>query len=222
MNVLQVVFPRIPQRIPYPPQRVEFIRGCGEGWNVRWPFIRRGKVKVLKPLPRRIDETVSRLEVIRTRLRSRIRELEARSKQLFDLIVKAQAERENDKAVTYANELAELRRMIRKAVHSELALEGVVHRLQTLRDLDEIGDALAPLREVLIAVGGDVRGVAPRVSESIRSILDSLDEVSAEVGRVPEMGYASPTLSEEARRILAEASEIAARRSGREAELPTP
>lgn len=189
---------------------------------MRWPFTRRKKAEVLKPLPKKIEETVSRLEVIRARLRSRIRELEARGKQLFDLIVKAQAERENDKAVMYANELAELRRMVRKAVHSELALEGVVYRLQSLRDFNEVGDALAPLKEVLIAVGGDLRGVAPKVSESIRSILDSLDEVSVEVGTVPEMWYTSPTLNEEAQRILAEASEIAARRSGREAELQSP
>jgi len=191
---------------------------------VRWPFGKRSEVRVLKPLPRRVDETVSRLEAIKSRLRARIRELEARSKALFELVVKAYAERDRDKATVYANELAELRRMLRKAVRSELALEGVVHRLQTLKDFDELGDALAPLREVLIAVGGDVRGLAPTISESIKRLVESMEEVSTELGSVSEIGYVPLSLSDEAQKILAEASEIAAQRSGRreDAELPAP
>ena len=191
---------------------------------MRWPFGKRSEVRVLKPLPRRVDETVSRLEAIKSRLRARIRELEARSKALFELVVKAYAERDRDKATVYANELAELRRMLRKAVRSELALEGVVHRLQTLKDFDELGDALAPLREVLIAVGGDVRGLAPTISESIKRLVESMEEVSTELGSVSEIGYVPLSLSDEAQKILAEASEIAAQRSGRreDAELPAP
>lgn len=178
-----------------------------------WPFRKKGKVKVVPTLSKRLEEAVGRLEAIRVKLNNRVRMLDARSRELFEAVVKAQAERDKEKAAVYANELAELRRMLRKAVHSELALEGVIHRLQTARDLDELGDALAPLREILIQVGRDVRGLAPELSENLRSLTDLFDEFSVEVGVFPETSYLEPSVSEDAEKILAEASAIAAERA---------
>lgn len=178
-----------------------------------WPFRRKEKVKVIPPLTKRIEETVGKLEVIRTRLNNRVRTLDARSRELFEAVVKAQMERDKERAIVYAGELAELRRMLRKAVQSELALEGVIHRLQTVRDLDELGDAIAPIREILLQVGRDVRGLAPELSENLRTLTDVFDEFSVEVGVFPEFGYLEPDVNEDARKILEEASAVAAERS---------
>lgn len=179
-----------------------------------WTLLNRKKdVKVTQPLSKKIDDAVSRLEVVRTRLNNRVKVLEVRGREIFEAIVKAQVERDNDRAVLYANELAELRKMLRKAIHSELSLEGVIHRLQTVKDFDELSDVLAPLREILIQVSGDVRGVAPELSDNLRSITDTFDEVSTELGTFPEMIGAGPSVSEEAEKILAEASAIAAERA---------
>ncbi len=179
-----------------------------------WPLFKRKKdVKVVQPLSKKIDDAVGRLEVVRSRLNNRVRVLEARSRELFEAIVKAQAERDRDRAVLYANELAELRRMLRKAIHSELSLEGVIHRLQTVKDFDELADVLAPLREILLQVGGDVRGIAPELADNLRSITDTFDEVSVELGTFPEMIGAGPSIDDEAEKILSEASAIAAERA---------
>lgn len=179
-----------------------------------WTLFKKKKdVKVVQPLSRKIDDAVARLEVVRNRLNNRVKVLEARSREIFEAVVKAQAERDKDRAVLYANELAELRKMLRKAIHSELSLMGVIHRLQTVRDFDELADVLTPLREILIQVSGDVRGVAPELSENLRNITDTFDEVSVELGTFPEMIGAGPSISDEAEKILAEASAIAAERS---------
>lgn len=179
-----------------------------------WPFKRkRDVVKVVKPLPRRIEETVAKLELIKSRLGNRVKTLEWRSKELFEHVVKAHIERDSERAKLYANELAELRKTLRKVVRSELALEGVIHRLQTAKDLDELSDALAPIRETLIYVGRDIGRVAPELSENLRSLTDVFDEFSIQVGVMPEMGYIAPTLSEDAQKILEEASAVAAQRS---------
>lgn len=183
--------------------------------NVKmWTLFKRKKdVKVVKPLSKKIDDAVARLEVVRSRLNNRVKVLEVRSKEIFEAVVKAQAERDKDRAVLYANELAELRKMLRKAIHSELSLTGVIHRLQTVRDFDELTDILAPLRETLIQVSGDVRGIAPELSENLRNITDTFDEVSVELGTFPEIIGAGPSISDEAEKILAEASAIAAERA---------
>ena len=179
-----------------------------------WKLLRKKRdVKVIQPLSKKIDEAVSRLEVVRARLNNRVKVLEARGREIFEAIVKAQIERDADRAVLYANELAELRKMLRKAIHSELSLEGVIHRLQTVKDFDELSDVLAPLREILIQVSGDIRGVAPELSDNLRSITDTFDEVSVELGMFPEMIQTGPSVSEEAEKILAEASAIAAERA---------
>ncbi len=183
--------------------------------DVRWPF-RRGKVKPIQPLPKRIEEVAARLEVVRSRLETRVRELEARDKILFKQVVDAQASGDKEKAAAYANELSEVRRMTRRALRSQLTLEGLIHRLRTLKDLDELGDSVAPLREVIQMLGGDVRGVAPTISEEIRRVMDALEEFSIEVGGVPEAIQGRPSLDRDAEKILEEASEIARRRVGRE------
>lgn len=178
-----------------------------------WWVFRKKKVEVVEPLSKRLEEAVGRLEVVRNRLSNRVRTLEARGKELFEAIVKAQAERDRDRAVMYANELAELRRMLRKAIHSELSLEGVIHRIQTARDFDEIVAVLTPLKEVLTEVGRDVRGVAPELSGNLNSIIDIFDEVTIQFGTFNESVGVGPSISEEAEKILAEASAIAAERA---------
>ncbi|MCF8885171.1 MAG: hypothetical protein QW655_02640 [Nitrososphaerota archaeon] len=174
---------------------------------------RKEKVEVVQPLSKKIDESIGKLEVIRARLENRVKMLEARNRELFEAIVKAQLERDRDRAVVYANELAELRKMLRKAIHSELSLEGVIHRLQTAKDLDELSNVLAPLKEVLLEVGRDVKGIAPELSENISGVIDTFDEVSIQLGTFYESSILEPSLSEEAEKILTEASTIAAERA---------
>ncbi|MEN2974831.1 MAG: Snf7 family protein [Candidatus Caldarchaeales archaeon] len=176
-------------------------------------FKKKNEVKVVQPLSKRLEEAVGRLEVVKSRLSNRVRVLESRSKELFEAIVKAQVDRDNERAVMYANELAELRKMLRKAIHSELSLEGVIHRIQTAKDFDEIVDVLTPLREVLIQVGRDIRGVAPELSGNLNSIMDVFDEVTVNLGTFNEISGVRSSTDDEAEKILAEASAIAAERA---------
>ncbi|MEM2696910.1 MAG: hypothetical protein QXR78_02900, partial [Nitrososphaerota archaeon] len=54
---------------------------------------RKEKVEVVQPLSKKIDESIGKLEVIRARLENRVKMLEARNRELFEAIVKAQLER---------------------------------------------------------------------------------------------------------------------------------
>jgi len=189
--------------------------------TVRWKFWKRDEVKVVKPLSRRIDELVVRLENIRMRLKRRIDELKLRDRELFDLTVKAKMEGDLEKAKIYANELSGLRNMLKRTIYSDLLLEGVINRIQIIRELDEVGDVIAPVREVLMSVRRNLRGIAPTISQSISNIIDSVESLSYELGTVSDVYIPERTLSKDAEKILAEASAVASQRGRREDELRT-
>ena len=189
--------------------------------TVRWKFWKRDEVKVVKPLSRRIDELIVRLENIRMRLKRRIDELKLRDRELFELTVKAKMEGDLEKAKIYANELSGLRNMLKRTIYSDLLLEGVVNRIQIIRELDEVGDVIAPVREVLMSVRRNLRGIAPTISQSISNIIDSVESLSYELGTMSDVYIPERTLSRDAEKILAEASAVASQRGGREDELKT-
>ena len=189
--------------------------------TVRWKFWKRDEVKVVKPLSRRMDELVVRLENIRMRLKRRIDELKLRDRELFELTVKAKMEGDLEKAKIYANELSGLRNMLKRTIYSDLLLEGVINRIQIIRELDEIGDVIAPVREVLMSVRRNLRGIAPTISQSISNIIDSVESLSYELGTMSDVYIPERTLSRDAEKILAEASAVASQRGKREDELRT-
>jgi len=189
--------------------------------TVRWKFWKRDEVRVVKPLSRRIDELVVRLENIRMRLKRRIDELKLRDRELFDLTVKAKMEGDLEKAKIYANELSGLRNMLKRTIYSDLLLEGVINRIQIIRELDEVGDVIAPVREVLMSVRRNLRGIAPTISQSISNIIDSVESLSYELGTMSDVYIPERTLSRDAEKILAEASAVASQRGKREDELRT-
>ena len=189
--------------------------------TVRWKFWKRDEVRVVKPLSRRIDELVVRLENIRMRLKRRIDELKLRDRELFELTVKAKMEGDLEKAKIYANELSGLRNMLKRTIYSDLLLEGVINRIQIIRELDEVGDVIAPVREVLMSVRRNLRGIAPTISQSISNIIDSVESLSYELGTMSDVYIPERTLSRDAEKILAEASAVASQRGRREDELRT-
>jgi len=189
--------------------------------TVRWKFWKRDEVKVVKPLSRRIDELIVRLENIRMRLKRRIDELKLRDRELFELTVKAKMEGDLEKAKIYANELSGLRNMLKRTIYSDLLLEGVINRIQIIRELDEVGDVIAPVREVLMSVRRNLRGIAPTISQSISNIIDSVESLSYELGTMSDVYIPERTLSRDAEKILAEASAVASQRGKREDELRT-
>ena len=186
---------------------------------MRWKFWKRDEVRVVKPLAMRIDDLVVRLENVRMRLKRRIDELKLRDRELFEFTVKAKMEGDLEKAKMYANELSGLRSMLKRAIYSDLLLEGVINRIQIIRELDEVGDVMAPVREVLMSVRRSLRGIAPTISQSISNIIDSIESLSCELGTMSEVYIPERTLSRDAEKILAEASAVASQRGRREDEL---
>lgn len=162
----------------------------------------------------RAGDILEAVSVIRARLSRRVRDMEARERELFEQVVRAHMERDQEKAAIYAGELAELRKALRKLVHANLLLEGVLYRVEAVKDLQDASRLVLPLREVLAIAGQELRGVAPAASEELSKLISSMEDLSVEVGGFSEPPGMEARLSEEARRILEEASAIAAQRRG--------
>lgn len=157
----------------------------------------------------------NKVQVIRLRLSNRIKEMDFRYKEIFEYIVKAHMERDSEKATLYAQELAELRKILRKLTKAAILLEGVAYRLEAVKDLKDVRTLLAPMKSVLVQVGDEINGVAPTISEGIKDLIDSIEDLSIKVGSVPEMMSTSTELSAEAKKILDEANLIASQRKGK-------
>lgn len=178
---------------------------------MRLIFWRRKKAEQKEVNPREILDSVS---LIRARLERRVRDIEARERELFEQVVKAHMERDRERAAMYAEELAELRRALRRLVHANLLLESVLYRIEAVKDLQDAGKVVLPLKDILAMASQEIRGIAPTASDELDKLVNLMEDLSVEIGSFNEPMIAETRLSDEARKILEEASTIAAQRRG--------
>ena len=179
-----------------------------EMWLAFW---RRKKAEKKEVNPNEILDPVS---IIRARLSRRVRDIEARERELFEQVVRAHMERDRERAAIYAEELAELRKALRRLVHANLLLEGVLYRIEAVKDLQDAGRVVLPLKDVLAAASQEIRGIAPTASDELDKLVSMMEDLSVEVGTFHGSTIAETKLSDEARKILEEASAIAAQKRG--------
>ena len=178
---------------------------------MRLAFWRRRKAEKREIKPNEIIDFVS---IIRARLSRRVRDIEARERELFEQVVRAHMERDRERAAIYAEELAELRKALRRLVHANLLLEGVLYRIEAVKDLQDAGRVVLPLKDVLAAASQEIRGIAPTASDELDRLVNMMEDLSVEVGTFHGSTIAETKLSDEARKILEEASAIAAQKRG--------
>lgn len=176
-------------------------------------FKRKNQQLPQKPLRERLNEVIVKLMVLNDRVKQRNMQLSMRNKELFDACVNALMSSERDKAIIYANELSSMRRMMATALKSQFSIEGLINRLQTINDVAELRESIAPIMNILRELKGQLSGILPDASRSIQSIEEAVEDTIAEVGTVSDVIVEPTILDEEVRKILAEASEVASQRS---------
>ena len=88
------------------------------------------------------------------------------------------AVKKNDKAKASicANEISEIRKLIRFLNSMELAIERVILRLETIKELSEIVIDLKPALKLLQDVSGDLFQVLPDVSAELSNVNNTISE----------------------------------------------
>lgn len=154
----------------------------------------------------------SRLSIQKERLESMASKIQQKDRDLFQRCVGAEMSKDMAHARLYANECAEVRKIAQVVLSSQLALEKVILRLDTILEFGELMTDMRPIAGVVQETKGRISGIVPHVATELDQINSMLSDLSIETGPVIEGSSQVDTTSEEARKVLEESSAIAAER----------
>jgi len=164
------------------------------------------------PLRERLAHSLYRLNVLQSRLEQTASKMEYKSKELFEKCVNAQSAKDFERAKVYANECAEIRKIAKVVLSSQIAIEQVALRLETVEEFGDIAATMGPVVGVVNALKGQLSGVVPEASYELGVIGESLGELVMEAGEATGTTVSLGSYSAESQKILAEASTVADQR----------
>ena len=175
------------------------------------------------PLKERVDHALYRLGTQKDKLEHMSSRLQQRDKEMFQRCIGAQLSKDPAHAALYANECAEIRKMAHITLSSELALERVVLRLQTIEEFGDVMAQIAPVIGVVRETRGRIAGVIPEVATELGEVNEMLSDMSLESGEVQDQDVDMQASSAEAKKVLEESGMIASQQmKERFPELPIP
>ncbi len=153
----------------------------------------------------KIRTMVNRLEVFIERLRERDR-------MLFERVVDALTQGDEARAVMYANEIAEIRKLVKQLTITQVALEQVALRIETVLTMGDVMAGLTPVVGVIKELKNMLRGIMPEISLELTEVEEGLRDVVLTTGEALGIGAGDIYASPEARKILEEARIVAEQR----------
>jgi division protein CdvB (Snf7/Vps24/ESCRT-III family) len=116
------------------------------------------------------------LRVQQGRLQQAGYRLKEKDRVLFQTCVGAVTAKNKDRAAIYANEIAEIRKIINFLHTVELAIERVILRLETIKELSDIVIDLKPALKLLQNVSQELFQFLPDVSSELGKVNDTISE----------------------------------------------
>lgn len=156
-----------------------------------------------------ISSALYRLNVQKNKLETASSRMQQHDKDIFAKCINAQLAHDNARAMMYANECAEVRKMAKVTVQCQMALEQVYLRLETIEEFGDVAKMMAPVASVVHSIKSQISGVMPEVGFELGQIGEVLSGVVDEAGEVTGSNYDVNASGEEAQRILGEANTIA-------------
>jgi division protein CdvB (Snf7/Vps24/ESCRT-III family) len=160
---------------------------------------------------RNLEQSLSKLNVQILRLESKYRELVSRSKEYFEQVVDAMESEDKERASIYAEEIAELRKLAKMVRGSQLMLEQVKLRLETVIEVSDLIGLVVPLLSLIAEVEDEVAGVAPEAAKNLHELACYIEDFTSS-NMASAVDISSQDVSEDAKRVLEEAKKLAAER----------
>ncbi|UCG45791.1 MAG: hypothetical protein JSV58_03185 [Candidatus Bathyarchaeota archaeon] len=130
------------------------------------------------PLEDRILQALHKLKVQHAKLQHVSLRLSKRDELLFAKCTLAIKQQNKDRALIFANESAEIRKLITIVVQTQLVIERVILRLETIRELHivmvDLRPALGALRNVTKCIDGIMPDVSSELGKVNEAICDTL------------------------------------------------
>ncbi len=173
-------------------------------------FFKSIRERVLKehPLREKLSQTIFKLKVQNEKLDQSASWMQNNYDALFSKCIGAVASKNQAQAIVYANECAEIKKIVSIILRSQFAIEQVMLRLETVEDFGNIVYEMGPLTSVITSIRGQLSGVVPEASYKLGEIGDSLNDLIIGVD-VSTGASRSPEASKEASKILEEAATVA-------------
>lgn len=122
------------------------------------------------------SKSICTLKVQQNKLEQASYRLRERDRILFESCMGALKKNNKEKASVCANELAEVRKLLKFMYSVQLAIERVVLRLETLRELSDIVVDLRPALKLLQGVSQELFQVLPDVSTELNNVNSTISE----------------------------------------------
>ena len=162
-----------------------------------------------KPLKEQLALVIYRIRTQRNRIESMSLMMQRRDKEFFDKCIAARSAGDMPRANLYVEECAEVRKIAKIALNSELALEQLIFKLETAEMIGDIGFLVHPIKGVVATVGQQMQHFLPEVSFELNQINESLEGLMVNAGDVSESMIPSTQSSPEAENIMREADALA-------------
>jgi division protein CdvB (Snf7/Vps24/ESCRT-III family) len=121
-------------------------------------------------------KSIMTLKVQRNKLEQVTHNLRERDKFLFQTCIGALRNRNKERAAVYANEVVEIRKLTKFLCNVELAIERVILRLETIKELSDIVVDLKPALRLLQNVSQELLAVLPDVSSELNNVNNTICE----------------------------------------------
>lgn len=171
-----------------------------------WSFGRRKK-DTEGLIKDRVSLAIYIIETTIEKLRGLTEALSNREEKCFEHCIEAVVSEDSSRGLMYANECAEIRRLVSTVMGSQLALEKACLRLSTVGTVSDVLSYISPMMEVVSETGRRLKGIVPSVTGKLQQVdtvlKASLSEMGSAVSSDPEMA------AKEMNKILEEANKAA-------------
>ena len=137
-------------------------------------------MKLSNPTPTPIREVATKsimtLKVQQNKLEQASYRLKERDRILFETCMGALKKNNREKAAICATELAEVRKLVKFLYNVQLAIERVIMRLETIKELGDIVSDLKPALHLLQNVSSELFQVLPDVSSELSNVAGAVQE----------------------------------------------
>jgi division protein CdvB (Snf7/Vps24/ESCRT-III family) len=176
---------------------------------LKLPFISRGNGRRAQNLPKVITEISIRIKEIQDKLEESLRRLKDRDRELFEKTVRSKLDGDEARAIIYAQEISDIRKMIKVIYTAVLALEKVRLKLETVHELQNFSSVIFPVVKILDELKLQIKNIAPEVALALDSITNSVNSIAVETGMINEKSINPVLTDEKAKEILEEAQKQA-------------
>ncbi len=121
-------------------------------------------------------KSIYTLKIQQNKLQQASFRLKERDKILFETCMSALKKNNKERAAVCANEIAEVRKLLKFLYNVQLAIERVVLRLETIGELSEIVVDLKPALKLLSGVSQELFQVLPDVSAELNNVQSTISE----------------------------------------------